>query len=203
MNNSISGMEDLEANNFNSSIIQDNKIVFILDEVSYRVRMPNQGEQSLLEHKKNLAQIQFISEPGCISQRELIKKLKDNNVLDIEKLEEEKDILLKELKMLWILLAEKDSSNVEGVNKTIDRVGQVKAKIKECDLESSNALTPSLQSRLEKFYIENISIICTEILEDGEWRILWSDIEQFNAGELNLTNTATANMTWLLLNRGR
>jgi hypothetical protein len=53
-------VSELSKNNFDTSLISDNKLCFVIDEALYRVRMPNQGEQSLTEHKRNLMQLEYL-----------------------------------------------------------------------------------------------------------------------------------------------
>jgi hypothetical protein len=198
LKNSIS---DLSNNNFDDSLIKDNKICFVLDEVLYRVRMPNQGEQSITEHQKNLIQLEYMKQDGCITKKQLIVKLKENNVIDIEKLEETRELLTKELKKFWFMLATKDSTDKNKISEYSDKIIKIQDMLQQLAMDIATYLSPSLESRLEKFYLEYLTSICTEKQCTNEWKKVWNNLEDFNKADTSLTNKAIANLTWLLLNR--
>ena len=50
-------IRDLEMNDFSNGIVQDNKLVFIVADKTYRVRMPIQSEQAMVDNKKNIANL--------------------------------------------------------------------------------------------------------------------------------------------------
>ncbi len=193
---------DLELSNYDTSLIQDNKLVFYIEPNVYRVRMPSQSEQALTEQKRNIQQLKCMQEEGCITKPQLIQKLKESNVLDVEKLEKEKDGLIKELKNLWYSLATQDSTNINSIDLLKSKINEVQDNIKLICLNISTYLTPSLENRLEKFYVEYLTMLCTEKqINDGSWEKLWKDFNEFEQSDSVLTNKAIVNMTWLLLNR--
>jgi len=198
LNESIS---DLFKNNYDDSLIKDNKICFTINEQLYRVRMPNQGEQSLTEYKKNLAQLEYLKQEGCITRSQLIRQLKLNNVIDIEHLEDLKENLSKELKRFWFLLATKDSGDKTKILEYSENIKKIQESLQKLSMDMAFHLSPSLESRLEKFYVEYITFICTEHHPNSEWKKVWEALEDFNKADTSLTNKAIANMTWLLLNR--
>lgn len=201
MENVNESMDDLAKNNFDDSIIKDNKIVFVLDEKLYRVRMPNQGEQSLTEHKRNLVQLEYMKQEGCITKKQLITQLRESKVVDIEQLEESKETLTKELKKFWFLLATKDSAEKAKITEYSEQITKIQENLQQLAMDISTYLSPSLESRLEKFYLEHITCLCAEKQEENEWKPIWKDLEEFNKSDTNLTNKAVASATWLLLNR--
>lgn len=198
LNESIS---DLFKNNYDDSLIKDNKICFTINEQLYRVRMPNQGEQSLTEYKKNLAQLEYLKQEGCITRSQLIRQLKLNNVIDIEHLEDLKENLSKELKRFWFLLATKDSGDKKKISEYSENITKIQESLQRLSLDIASHLSPSLESRLEKFYVEYITFICAEYHPDKEWKKVWDTLEDFNKADTVLTNKAIASMTWLLLNK--
>ena len=194
-------MEELANNNFDDSIIKDNKIVFILDDKLYRVRMPLQGEQSLTEHKRNLAQLEYMKQEGCITKKQLMAQLRETKVVDIDQLEESRETLTKELKKFWFLLATKDSAEKSKIAEYSEQITKIQSKLQQIAMDISTYLSPSLESRLEKFYVEFITALCTEKQEGNEWISIWKDLNEFNSADTKLTNKALSSMTWLLLNR--
>jgi hypothetical protein len=192
---------DLTKGNFDSSLITDNKLCFVIGETLYRVRMPNQGEQSLVEHKRNLIQLEYLKQEGCITKNQLIAQLKNNNVIDIESLEEAKENLTKELKKFWFMLATKDSGDKAKIVEYSEKIIKIQNNLQDLSIDIATYLSPSLETRLEKFYLEYITCICTEQRIDDEWKRVWNSLEEFNKTDTTLSNQAVANMTWLLLNR--
>jgi len=194
-------ISDLLKNNFNDAIITDNKLCFIVDKDMYRVRMPNQGEQALVEHKRNLMQLEYGKQEGCVVKAKLIRDLKENNVVDIEQLNEEKEVLIKELKKYWFILATRDSEDEKKIAEYTEKINKIQNALQDVSVDISTYLIPCLQSRLEKFYLEYITVLCTEISVDNEWKRVWNTFEEFNLVDASLSNKAIANMTWLLLSR--
>jgi hypothetical protein len=191
---------DLVKNNFDDSIIKDNKICFVIDESLYRVRMPNQGEQSLTEHKRNLMQLEFLKQEGCITRTQLITQLKSSGI-DIELLEETKENLTKELKKFWFMLATKDSENKIKINEYSEKIIKIQDTLQKLAIDISTYLNPCLESRIEKFYIEYMTTLCTEQRVGEEWKRVWNSYDEFNLADPNLSNKAIAHVTWLLLSR--
>ena len=72
-----------------SYMIQDNKLPFTYNKECYQVRMPSQGEKAEAEDYRNEKQIEFIQRPNCKTRAELRKILKENNVVDLDKLDAE------------------------------------------------------------------------------------------------------------------
>lgn len=194
-------IENLSKNNFDDSLIKDNKLCFIVDEALYRVRMPNQGEQSLTEHKRNLIQLDYLKQDGCITKSQLIIQLKNSGVVDIEHLEETRENLTKELKKFWFMLATKDSEDKNKIVEYSEKIIKIQEMLQNLAMDISTYLSPCLESRLEKFYIEYITCVCTEQKVGEEWKRVWNNFEEFNGSDTILSNKALAHMTWLLLNK--
>jgi hypothetical protein len=194
-------LADLAKNNFDDSLIKDNKLCFILDEKLFRVRMPTQGEQSLTEQRRNLAQLEYVKQDGCITKSQLIKQLKENKVVDIEALESTKEDLTKDLKKYWFLLATKDSGDKAKLEEYSEKISKIQTALQNIAMDIATYLCPSLESRLEKFYIEYMTSLCAEEQIKDKWVKIWETFDDFNSTNSPLTNKATTSMTWLLLNR--
>jgi hypothetical protein len=197
----LDSISELANSNFNDSLIQDNKLCFVINDLLYRVRMPTQGEQVLAEHQRNLKQLDYLKQEGCITKAQLVAQLKTNNIVDIEHLEEVRDNLSKELKNLWLTLATKDSSNISKITEYSEKITKIQNALQQIAIDISTYLNPSLESRLEKFYIEYLTCVCTEHNKDGEWKRLWNNYEDFINSDLSISNKAIASLTWLLLNK--
>lgn len=198
--NLTDSLYDLEFNDFNNKIIQDNKIIFIIDKM-YRVRIPTQGEQESIDHKCNLKQLEYSNQEGCISKNQLIKQLKAAGLFDVDIMEEEKEKFLKQLKQYRLLLATKSSDNKIQIDDLKNKINQTENKLKDLSIEMAFHLMPCLQSKLEKFIIEYTTFLVTEKLEGKEWIRVWETEEDFKKADSSLVERASVNVTWLLLNK--
>lgn len=199
--NLTDSIKNLELNNYNAGIIQNNKLVFIVDDKNYRVRMPIQSEQALIDHKRNITQLDYLNQEGCITRKQLISRLKDAGILDIEKYEERKNELTQELKQIWFALATKSSDNKNRIEEYKEKINKIQDELKNIAIEVGTQLAPSLESRLEKFIVEYTTFLCTDMLIEGKWICVWETIEDFNKADSGLTERASANVTWLLLSK--
>jgi len=194
-------IKSLELNNYEVGVIQDNKLIFIVDDKNYRVRMPIQSEQALIDHKRNLAQLEYLNQEGCITRKQLITKLKEVGILDIEKIEARKEELTKELKQMWFSLATKSSNEKNRIEEYKEKINKIQDELKNIAIEVGTQLAPSLESRLEKFIVEYTAFLCTDVQSEGKWLRVWETIEDFNKTDSPLTERAAASITWLLLNK--
>jgi uncharacterized membrane-anchored protein YjiN (DUF445 family) len=194
-------IKSLELNNYEVGVVQDNKLVFIVDDKNYRVRMPIQSEQALIDHKRNLTQLDYLNQEGCITRKQLAIKLKESGVLDIEKIEARKEELTKELKQMWFALATKSSSEKNRIEEYKEKINKIQDELKNIAVEVGTQLAPSLESRLEKFIVEYTTFLCTDVQSEGKWIRVWETIEDFNKTDSPLTERAAASITWLLLNK--
>ena len=200
LNDSIS---DLERSDFNNGLIQDNKLIFIAADKTYRVRMPIQSEQALVDNKKNMAQLEYLRQEGCITRKQLIQQLKNVGVFDVDKAEEAREQLTKELKQIWFILATKSSDNKMSIEDCSVKIVKIQNELKNIAIDVATQLAPSLESRLEKFTIEYLTLLCTDIQVDGKWNRVWATMEDFQKEDSSLTERASANITWIMLNKNR
>jgi len=194
-------IRDLEMNDFSNGIVQDNKLVFIVADKTYRVRMPIQSEQAMVDNKKNMAQLEYLRQEGCITRKQLTQQLKNVGVFDVDKAEESREQLTKELKQMWFILATKSSDNKMSIEDCSAKIVKIQNELKNIAIEVATQLAPSLESRLEKFTIEYLTLLCTDVQVDGKWNRVWNTMEDFQKEDSGLTERASANITWMLLNK--
>ncbi len=194
-------VENLEDNLLNSSLIKDNKLIFPIGTKLFRVRMPNQFEQSKAEEYRNEKTLNLISSGKCTTKKALIKMLKDSGVIDIEDLEEQKKKVTKQLETIWINLAVRFSTEVKSIEKFKEQEGKLKLQLKKLSLEISLHLIPSLETQQEKAYMECITSMCTDkCIGNDEWIENWETFEDYQKADPIITDSAITYMTWLLLN---
>lgn len=196
-------LETMDIKIDNTSLIQDNKIIFKFDDKLYRCRMPSQRERTEAEDQKNKCQIKLMSEGGYKSRKQLKKELKANNTIDIDELEAEKLKLTEELKQIWLDLALLHDNDTDTIEKMKAKAIDIENKHYDICLEIAHYYSPSLDDRTEKEYIEYLTSTCTERLKPESkevWEAVWSNFNNFQEDTTNLPNKAVMILTHLLLN---
>ena len=194
-------VENLEENLMNSSLIQDNKLLFPIGTKLYRVRMPNQSEQSQAETYRNKKYLELISSGSCTTEVKLIEMLKTSGVADVEELRNEKRKITKELEAIYVNLAVRYSSEEKTIEKFKVEAEALKNKLRNLSVAISELLIPSIETQIEKAYLEKITSLCTEkCVAENKWEAKWSSFEEFQKDDPKITDIATTYITWLLLN---
>jgi len=183
-----------------SYMIQDNKLPFTYNKECYRVRMPSQGEKAEAEDYRSEKQIEFIQRPNCKTKTELRKILKENNVVDIDKLEAQSNHIKKQFKNLYLKLAPKFDEDREGIQSEIEKINELQEKLQEVSQEITKHLSPSLEDRLEGVYLEYLVYLCTEKLVEKEWVKVWNTFDEYKKDNSPLATRAVVCMTHLLFN---
>jgi len=194
-------LKEMDFSAFNNSIIQDNKLIFSFKEKYYRVRMPNQIEQTLAEEAQNKLKIRLSRTPGNISRNQLIKELKENTGLDIIQMEKDQEKLKQELQDVYLegaLISSEDSIGLESNRKKKD---VIEAKFMENIIEISEALAPCIQEQAKVEYYRYLAYICTEErIKNDEYKPVWASYEDYQKDDSGLTIQAVDKIQALLLN---
>lgn len=196
-------LDTMEIKIDNTSLIQDNKIVYKFNEKLYRCRMPSQRERSEAEDKKNKCQTRLMAEGGYKSRVQLKQILKENGTIDIEALEAEKLKLTDELKQAWLDLALLHDNEKEAIEKMKNKAIDIENKHYDICMQIANYLSPSLDDRVEKEFVEFLTCVCTEqLVPDNKevWEPVWKDFKAFQDDVTHLPNKAVLILTHLLLN---
>lgn len=191
----------LESTLNDTSIIQDNKLNFIIEDSLYRCRMPNQREKTEAEDRKNRLYIKLLQEGGFLTRKQLKNLLKENQNIDIDKMEEEKYKLVTELQNLYLTLAPKLSSDIDAINSLKEKILNVKKAHMDISLEIVNYLSPCIEDRLEKEYIEYLTYLCTEkCVGNDTWEKTWATYNDFQNQNSKLENKAVEHFVYLFVN---
>lgn len=187
-----------------SSLIQDNKILFTIDAVLYRVRMPSQREKTLAEDKKNRIYGELLEKGGYKTRKQLRQLLKQNNDIDIDQMEAEKNKIQDEIKnSLYMSLATKTSDDVETIESIKTKIETLRLQHIQMALEISTHLSASIEDRLEKEFIEYVAFLCTEKADDKEvdkWNPIWTSYDEFQNANTKVETKAIQHTVILLLN---
>jgi len=194
-------MLPLEDKFLNSSLIQDNKIIFEIDSKILRARMPNQYEQSLSEQARNDRQIELLKSDKAVSEKSLIAMLKKTDVIDIDELNEQKTKISKKLTDVFISLATRFSSEKDVIEKLKFEAETYRNEMRKISIIIANHLSSSIETQEEKAYIECLTSLCIEkCVGDDVWERKWETFDDFKKEEITITGEATSYMTWLILN---
>ena len=194
-------MEPLEGDFLNSSLIQDNKIVFNIGNKVLRVRMPNQYEQTQAEEARNRKQIELLQSGNAVSEKKLVKLLKENDVVDIEDLRKQKDKLSKDLTAVFIALATKHTSEEKTIEILKTKTEQIRQDMRNISVTIAKHLSSSIESQEENVYVETLTALCIEeCVGDNAWARKWETIEDFKKEDRSITGPSLSYLTWLILN---
>lgn len=194
-------LEELDININNQTLIQDNKILFQVEDHLYRCRMPNQQERFYADQKKNQLYLDLIQQPKTVTKKQLIKILKEHQNIDIDKLEHEKLTLSQKIKELYLDLVPYSDNEKKNIDSKKEKVEEIEKELMRLSLEISTYLGPCIESQVDACYIEYLTYLCTEKLKkEDQWISTWKTFEDFQNAERKLLNKSIESLTNLILN---
>jgi hypothetical protein len=173
-------------------MILDNKIIFEHKEKQYRVRLLNLKEKNELDELRRKKFGQLIQDKDILLEKDLIKVYKERgmNIDDID--DQIKKIQAEELD-LQIKLGESISKN-EGEVIFLNYKNQIiNLKVKKQILSTQKTLLLefSLENQLLNYVAMIITMLSLDILEEGEWKRIFINLEDFeNYEDEELINKA-------------
>jgi len=184
-----------------STIIQDNTLPFLIEDKFYRCRMPNQKEKTEAEDRRNRLYFKLLKEGGYLTRKQLKTLLKDKQDVDIEELELEKTKLLTQLQDFYLTLAQKMTEEAEVITTLKKEIVDIRAKYMKVSFEIITLLSACIEDRLEKEYMEYLTYLCTEQLEEnGTWSKIWGSYDDFQSKNSKLENKAVEHLVYLFVN---
>jgi len=193
-------LKEMDINPANQSLIQENKIIFPLNDKIYRVRMPNQKEQTLAEQAQNKLKIKLSQEEGNITRDILIKNLKKNIGFDVAEKEIAKDKIRQELQDIYLELAVISSEEIGKIEELRKKKDAIESKFMEISIEIIEMLTPCIQEQAKTEYYRFLSYICTDIkIAEDAFESVWKDYEEYGKDNSGLTYRALEHLQSLLL----
>lgn len=197
-------LDNLQESILENHLIQDNKYLFAFNEQLYRVRMPSQKEKSIADVVKNKLYLELVKEGSNYTRKQLKLLLKEKQNIDIEELEKTRNKLQEDLKVLYYELAEKLSDNIEAIEQFQEKIIKLKYDLKSLCIEIATYLMPSIEDRLEKVYIEQLTFSCTERLikeenQEDKWIKVWKSLEEYQNESSGLEDRSASGMIALLV----
>jgi len=193
-------LKEMDVDSANQSLIQDNKILFPYKDKIYRVRMPNQTEQTLAEEAQNKVKLRLTQEKGNRSRNQLIRDLKENNGLDVKALEAEKDKIKEELQDVYLELACVTSDFPDKIEELIKKKEEIEVRFMEIIVEVAEVLEPCIQEQAKIEYYRFLSYTCAEVKTGEEvFSPTWSTYDDYKRDSTGLTTIVLNNLQSLLL----
>ena len=187
----------------NSSIVDDNKIVFFHNNETYRVKMPNQYQKAKAEEEQHKLYGELIQTEGCYLREKLKQILKEKQGIDIYKLEEEKTKILQDFLSAQLDLALVPSDESERLEKAMNKVIEIREKLEKITVEIEDYLKHSIETRCDERYFAYLTPLCTEKLvnsKEDKWEYVWKTFEEFEKDSSMLVWKANNRLQYLLIN---
>ena len=197
---------ELQDEVLNPELIQDNMLHFKLNDILYRVRMPNQKELAQANEARNKKFIVMVQEESSLTQKQLVAVLKKNQDVDIEKMD--KDIRNLEVKTtdVYLSLARCKDKEEKKIAKFVAEIKQIKKDRMNIVLDRCGFLAPCIENQAHEEYYKVLTAVCTDVcdLPDdgtiGEWSKLWKSYDDFLGDNSKLAGVAIGRLTELMMN---
>lgn len=190
---------------YDSSIIQDNKLGFTIEENQYRVCMPSQRILELAERAKHSAWVKLLREPNTITRKKLITLLKDTQDIDIKELENKKEDLKKALHDAYISLHHTKDNDTKRIELYTQKIQEIRTQSLELFWEIEEYLSACIENQIEAIYLKTLACHCTETYnkETNKWKNVWNNYEEFQKDNSRIATEACLNFGYLFkFNRG-
>jgi hypothetical protein len=194
-------LDELEIDSFNQSLIKDNKIIFLIDNMVYRCTMPTQKHLTLAEDLENRLKITMLQNNQYATRSKLKKILKENQNIDIDSLEEKREDVQKKLRHVLLDIANTLTEEDDKLDKLKKKKKNIEEELTEVIYEITDNLNPCIENQTQKKYYEYITHVCTEKQTgDDKWGLVWASLEEYENDNSKLAHTAVAYLQTLMIN---
>jgi len=173
--------------------LKDNKIEFIHQEKTYRVRLLTLSEKEELHFLRIKKYTQLLKDKDILLEKDFKQLLKERNIIDIDKLDEE----IERLNVLWkdtnLKLGEALSKNyTDDILKSYEsQIKQIKEQIDAIIIQKSSFLEDSLENQLLNYVSQYLTYLSLECKNNDVWVRAFDTLENFaNCNDEQLVNKA-------------
>jgi len=194
-------LTELMKDEINPELIQNNKIHFRVSDDIYRVRMPNQKENSNATGYKNKTYIRLIQEDNTLTIKQLKKILKEKKDIDIDDLDKKASELEKEMTQVYLTLAKKKTSEKSSITKLKSKLETIRDKRLVIILEKAEFLSPAIENQAQDEYYRFLTAMCTDKLIDkknDKWEQVWISFNKYEQDDSKLPYLSLGRMTELV-----
>ena len=193
---------------FNHSLISDNKIIFKCGNDNYRVRFPTAREENEAIDARNRYNIKLLKDDEYVSQKQLIDLWKKKGI-DIEEIDKKIQEIQTKINDKMLKLATTMNEDKKGLDFLKKEIEALQYKQYELSIEKTNHLQFCIEKRVSEYFAHYITYLCTEkekIEEvDGTkkkmWVKAWDSYENYENDSTDISLKAFTLMTKLLLYR--
>ena len=201
-------LDKIEEDLLNDDIIKDNKLHFMHENELYIVEMPSQRVLSNADRIKSQKYVELIQQPNTVTEKKLIKILKENQDIDIDTMQKEVNDIEKKLKEEYLNLYSKRDNQEERIKEIEDKIDSLKADFRDKNLEIAEHLASSIETQIKNVYMEYLTAFCTkkyiEKKKDdkviGEYVNVWNSFEEYADDTSSLRYEAIGYLTHLMMN---
>lgn len=186
-------------------LIKDNKIQFEYDGKKYRCRLLTNFEKdeiNILRMKKMNSMLQEKDEHGnyvYLTEKALIKLLKERGDGDIAEIEEETKKVDAEINALALKLGEnianKSSDNI--LEEQHNQIRDLETRKQIIETQRTMMLSTSIENQIFGFMAKVIACYSTEIEVEGTWEKAFKNVEEFDKAEDDLVTKIAINSSIL------
>ena len=174
-------------------MIRNNKVQFEYEGKQYRCRLLNNFEKDELNKlrvKKFNSMLQEKDENDnyvFLTEKALIKQLKERGDIDLDATNEEIKKLESEESALQLKLGEAIANNSDDkiLEEYKKQIEDLRIKKMVLNTQKTLILEFSLENQLLNYVSKVITMLSTDILIDEEWKKLWNSVEEFEKEQDN------------------
>lgn len=190
----LKAIDELEKTVQMEDIVKDNKIEFEVGKNLYRLRLPTNRENRLIDEARRKKYTEIIADDSYLFRKEWIKKYK-NKGIDIKKMDSDIKTYQGEIEKLMLRLAKTEDTKSIGTLK--DEILKVRDERNQIITEKTDLLSYSIEDSLAIYSISYTCYIVLEKKTDDKWAKYFETYEKFD----DSTNAELVNKASYYINR--
>lgn len=182
-------------------VIQDNKLEFTQDNVTYRVTVPSYEQKQVANEKRLAKYLELLKNPNIVMEEELRKLYKAKGV-DIDAMDKQFNALGKKkedyMYKLGAGLKEKKADAELQIYK--DEIEKITREQQEVAIKKTTLLEYSLEHQIMIYVYAYLTYLIAEKKVEEKWVPVWESYESFMKDKTLLVNTVTFYASLLISN---
>ena len=198
--------DQINKNMTNSELVKDNKFLFSYEDKWYAIRMPNQKELAIANRNRKATIVKLYQKgkvEGYLGRDALIKLLKEKNDIDINKMDDEINKLIKKCVQIHLTASKKKDNEKKQLKELEKQRNDIQEQIKNISNKKAEHLALSIENQAEDVWYKVLVSLCTLKLIDeksDKWEKVWKDFNDFENDESNLPYLAEAHLATFIQN---
>jgi hypothetical protein len=191
----MKALNDLEDTIKMENLVKDNKIEFIIENKTYRVRKPTFTEHQEMDTVRRKKYLEMINDDSYMFKNQWITKYLAKGINIVEK---EKRILSlqEDIKSTLLRLATAElSKDIESLKKEIHRLREEQFGI---SMEVTDLLSYSIENQSLLYVNSYTTFLVLEEKTDTDWKRVYSNYEEFKKSDSKVINEAFYYLSYLI-----